>query len=349
MPINDISTIRKMALCVGIPALIVAVVMTFQFGHAMSLAHGLILGLLTVAGSIIWPYVKHVSNDRLAANLFRTIGAVFLAVELFSHLGYTVGTRVIEAEGTDVVNAVYTNNQAATKDDEKNLDMWRTQLSELQAKQPWVATVKADGLRSQVETATKAIANETARGGCKSKCEARMRDRDAISERIATIEQAEDLGKRIEATQRILDGKRTTANKTEFHSSSVKAQTNFVAQLATMSLDPDRASLTWTQIGIGFLVSIVSTFLAPVMFSIGFGPSTEAERQPASRIASRDANDVWAKQAERNAKADPKSHPSFTYVQQGDNADDVRRRVTPLETSLGAMAEALRHRLGAAA
>lgn len=276
-PMNDIATVRKVALYVGIPALAVAVAMTFQYGKSMSFLHAVCLGLLTIAGSIIWPYVKHIRTDKIASNAFRCVGALFLAVELFSHLGYTVGTRVMEAETTGITNAVYENNQAAAKDDAANLDLWRKQLSDLTAQNSWAATVKADALRSQLETADKAIANETARGGCKSKCEAKMRERDVIAEKVGKVEKVEDLTKRIEATQRILDGKRTAANKTEFKTSAVVAQTGFVAQLATQSLDPDKASLTWTTIAIGFLVSLVSTFLAPVMFSIALGPVSASE------------------------------------------------------------------------
>ena len=45
-----------------------------------------------------------------------------------------------------------------------------------------------------------------------------------LEQRIATVEQASDLTKRIEATQRILDGKRTVAMTTEHKSSAVAHQ-----------------------------------------------------------------------------------------------------------------------------
>lgn len=277
-PANDIATIRKIALYVGMPALAVAVLMTYQFGKSMSLLHAVCLGLLTVAGSIIWPYAKHLrATANTNALTFMAIGAMFLSVEFFSHLGYTVGTRVIETETTGVANAVYENNQAAAKDDAANLDLWRGQLKELQDKLPWVATVKADGLRAQLDVAQKEIDLEAARRGCKSKCAMRMKEKADLEQRIASVEQAEDLSRRIEATQRILDGKRSTANTTEFKTSAVVAQTNFVSQIWTGSLEPDKASLTWTQIAIGALVALVSTFLAPVMFTIAFGPLSASE------------------------------------------------------------------------
>ena len=304
-PMTDIRTVRRIALYVAVPALVVAVAMTFQFGRSMSFLHALCLGLLTVAGSIIWPYIKHISNQKIAANCFRAIGAVFLAVEMFSHLGYTVGTRVIETENTQVTNAVYQNNQDAVKDNAANLQLWTKQLKDLTEQNAWAATVKADALRSQMETAAKAIDLETRRGGCKSKCEAKMRERDAIAEKIGKVEQVEDLTKRIDAAKRLADDSRAKANTTEFKTSAVVAQTGFVAQLATLSLDPDKASMTWTTIAIGFIVSLVSTFLAPVMLTIALGPVTPEDVES--------QQDIWKRQADRNAKAQAQSlQTSFT-------------------------------------
>lgn len=291
-PMTDISTVRRVALYVAIPALVVAVAMTFQFGRSMSFLHALCLGLLTIAGSIIWPYIKHISNQKVTANTFRAIGAVFLAVEMFSHMGYTVGTRVLEAESTQVTNAVYQNNQDSVKENAENLSLWTKQLKELTEQNAWAATVKADALRTQMETAEKAIELETKRGGCKAKCEAKMRERDAIAEKIGKVEQVEDLTKRIDAAKRLADGARAKANETEYKTSAVVAQTGFVAQMATQSLEPDKASMTWTTIAIGFIVSLVSTFLAPVMLTIALGPVTPSE-----------ASSVWERQAKRNEQA----------------------------------------------
>lgn len=276
-PMTDIATVRRIALYVAIPALCVAVAMTFQFGRSMSFLHAICLGLLTIAGSIIWPYIKHIATDKIAANFFRAVGVVFLTVEMFSHLGYTVGTRVIESESTQVTNAVYQNNQESVKDNAANLQLWTKQLKDLTEQNAWAASVKADALRTQLETASKAIDNETKRGGCKSKCEAKMRERDAIAERIGKVEQVEDLTKRIDAAKRLADDSRQKANATEYKTSAVVAQTGFVAQLATQSLEPDKASMTWTTIAIGFVVSLVSTFLAPVMLTIALGPMRPSE------------------------------------------------------------------------
>ena len=271
-PMNDIATVRKVALYVGIPALAVAVAMTFQYGKSMSFLHAVCLGLLTIAGSIIWPYVKHIRTDKIASNAFRCVGALFLAVELFSHLGYTVGTRVMEAETTGITNAVYENNQAAAKDDAANLDLWRKQLSDLTAQNSWAATVKADALRSQLETADKAIANETARGGCKSKCLALMEKKADLEAKIATTEQVADLSKRIEATQRIIDGKRTEAAKTEFKSSAATNHNDTLFKainMVTSGVFKQDVSMTEreaTNTGIMGISSVAFLLLAPLFY-----------------------------------------------------------------------------------
>jgi hypothetical protein len=274
--LNDIDKIRKVALYVGIVSLTVACLMTFKFGYAMSQLHAVSLALLTVAGSIIFPYARHLrSTGSTKALTYVALGAMFLAVEFFSHLGYTVGTRVMETENTGVQNAVYQHNQDALASETANIDMWRTQLAELQKQNAWTASVTADGLRAQLASAQKAVDLEAARGGCKSKCLALMDKKADLEARIATTEKVEDLTKRIEATQRLIDKKLAEANTTEFKTSSVVAQTSFVAQLVTQDLDPDRKSMTWTQIAIGFAIALVTTFLAPTMFSMALGPVSE--------------------------------------------------------------------------
>ena len=136
--------------------------------------------------------------------------------------------------------------------------------------------MKADALRSQVETASKAIALETERGGCKSKCEGKMRDRDALNERIGKIEQVADLTKRIEATQRILDDKTNVAAKTEYKSSAVVNQTNVAAQLylamtgetPEKAIDPDKVTFSFVNIFIAGAGSLAFMIMAPVGFFV---------------------------------------------------------------------------------
>lgn len=275
---DSMSFLRRVALYVGGIGLLIAALMTAKFGLSMSPLHAAGLCLLTVAGSIIWPVIKHTWDARSVQTWAMIVcGGLFLSVEYFSHLGYTVGTRVGETQQTGVQNTSYKNAQDALASDKKNIDMWRDHLAKLQAENAWVATVSADGLRAQVSAADEAIKQEERRGGCGPRCLRLMKDKGALEEKIALAEQATDLSKKIEATQRLIDSKTEVASATEFKSSAVVNQTNFVAQIWTAELNPDERSLTWTQIVIGAFIAFVTTFLAPIMLNIAFGPERQAD------------------------------------------------------------------------
>lgn len=276
---HSLDFLRRVALYVGCVGLLVAALMTFKFGSSMSVLHAVGLCLLTVAGSIIWPVIKHTWDAKSFQTWAMVVaGVLFLGVEYFSHLGYTVGTRVGETQQTTVHNAKFDDTRASLESDRVNIDLWKKQLSELTALAPWAATVTADGMRGELEAIEKAVELEAARGGCKSKCQALMAKKGTLQTKIGTIEQASDLNKRIEATQRIIDGKTKVASEATFESSPVVNQTNFVAQLWTAQLKPDEMSLTWTQIIIGAIIALVTTFLAPIMLNIAFGPEKDAGR-----------------------------------------------------------------------
>ena len=290
---HSLDTLRRIALCVGVVGLIVASLMTFKFGASMSILHAVGLCLLTVAGSIIWPLVKHTWDSRS----FQTwamvaCGVLFLGVEYFSHLGYTVGTRVGETQQVGVHNAKFDDTRESLKSDRANLDIWKKQLADLTAQAPWAATVKAEAMRGELEALEKAVELEAARGGCKSRCQRLMAQKGELETRIGTVETANDLNKRIEATQRIIDQKTEKAAAATYESSAVVNQVNFVAQIWTAELNPDEMSLTWTQIIIGAIIALVTTFLAPVMLAVALGP--EAPKARAMTETRRNIEDVYA-------------------------------------------------------
>lgn len=326
---DNLTFLRRVSLYVGIIGLIVAALMTFKFGSSMSLLHAVGLCLLTIAGSVIWPVIKHTWDSRS----FQTwamvaCGVMFLGVEYFSHLGYTVGTRVGETQQVGVHNAKFEDTRQALKSDRENIDLWKKQLADLTAQAPWAATVKADALNAEMEAMEKAIELETARGGCKSKCQKLMAKKGDLAQRIGTIEQANDLNKRIEATQRILDGKTAKAAEATFESSAVVNQTQFVSQIWTAELNPDEKALTWTQIVIGAFIAFVTTFLAPIMLNIAFGPETSRER--AMTTTRRDIQDVMDS---LTTKAhDTASNVNATFIKAG---DDFSRELAEIIARMG--------------
>jgi hypothetical protein len=275
-------SIRNLSLYVGLIGLIVGMLMAFEYGRAMSMLHAASLGLLAVVVSIafIAREVYASEGKHFAANMALIAGFAFSIGEYGTHFGYTVGTRVAETQQTGVTNATYAAIQKNRESEVANLDMWKAQLKSLLEANAWAATVKADALRGKLELANKEIADETARGGCKAKCNQRMKDRDDLSERIGKVEQAEDLSKRIEATQRILDKKVDVAAKTEFHSSKIVNQTAGFAQIVTWSDEPSASAMSWTQLLLGAVIAAITTYLAPFCLSFAFSGMNATSSSP---------------------------------------------------------------------
>jgi hypothetical protein len=311
-PITDISQLKRICFWLGAVGLVVACAMTFEFGKAMSYSHAIALCLLTIAVAVMWPYVDHLwhSGSKVPAFVVGTLAVLFTLAEFGSHLGYTVGHRVRDTQETGVVNATYKQAQESLASEKQNLGMWR-ELAKLKEQHAWAPTVSADGLRAKLASHDKAIQLETARGGCKGKCLGLMKAKADTEEKIAIAEEASNLAKRIEATQRILDKKGETAKTTEFKTSKIVNQTNFAAQLWTANIEPDAEAREWTQIGIGFIISLVTTFLPAAMWFIAFRDASHTtssrERAPVA------SGNITAPQPTTSVPPVP---PSQSYQQQ---------------------------------
>lgn len=272
-PLSDVATIRRVAFFIGAASLVIASFMSFKFGMSMSVLHAAILGLLTLSGSVLFPWAGHLrSSGNKNFVTFMLIGTCFLGAEYFSHVGYTIGQRVMNTEETGVANNTYQLKQVSVKRNSAELEQLHKDLDELKASNDWVATVTPDGLRAQIAPMEEAIRQETKRGGCGPICLSLTEKKAALEDRVAAAERYSQINLAIAEHAKLVNSKEDEAKVAEFKTSPVVAQTSFVAQLATLSLDPDRSALTWTQIGIGALLALVTTFLAPVMFSIAWGP-----------------------------------------------------------------------------
>lgn len=286
-PSTGIAQLRAYAWYIGMIGLAGSCWMTGSFGWSMTIGHALMFVLVTLMAPIAITFGDHLLRNRsfISGGLVMAMGLLFATAEYGSHLGYVIGARTIDAEATTVQNVNHSEARAAVEDDRRNLAMWREQLTKLQEIAPWAASVKADALRDQLTAAEKAIELEASRGGCKSKCQQLMADKGKLAERIGQVEQMADLSKRIEATQRILDGKRETATKTEFKHSKVVSQTAFVSQLVSGSLEPDTKARAWSQIGIGAFIALVSTIVPIAAFFIAHSDRSRREPKLGPRFA----------------------------------------------------------------
>ncbi len=330
---HTISHAQRIAGYAGVAALVLSVYMSAAFGWQMSVAHALTLAVVSVMAAILWPIADWLRRDgsRWAAGIVTAAAIVMISAEWFSHVGYTIGARVRNNDEARVTNAVHSEAQESIVDDRKNLAMWREQLSKLQAEHAWAATVSADGLRASLASATKAIDLEAGRGGCKSRCLTLMKEKASLEERIAIAERSSDLAKRIEATQRILDGKRETGAKAEFKHSATVAQTSFVAKLVSGDLSPAEGTKTWVEIAIGLFLATVSTILPAIGAFVWFrerehSPETVSEHQAAAEPMIRDSEKPRPMVASLIAQGDKAIRTTTKTI--ADIRNDLRRVAT---------------------
>lgn len=263
-------------LSLGIVALIVDASISYQYGISLTTLHGLGFALVAIFFALLPDAAySEIESKRIASGVVMAALCVPLGIVAFySHLGYGAGVRVGDMQQTGVQNVRYDDAREKVADNKRNVSIWTDQLAELTKQAPWAATVNPDGLKAQLASADKSIELEGKRGGCKSRCLALMKAKAGLQERIATAERATDLQTRIAATQRLIDGYREAAAKTDFRSSPVVNQNNVAAQLflavtgagADKAIKPDEVTSSFTSIFIAGGGSLAFMLMAPVGF-----------------------------------------------------------------------------------
>lgn len=289
---------------VGLVVLVVAAAMSWDFGASVSYKHAAFLAALTFVAAFgpeaaykAWTEGKFGSAIAIAI-----VCAPLLAIEFYSHAGYTAGLRGHNLAEARVANVKYDGAQEAVKEDKTDLAMWQKRLADLEAQNAWAATVTAESLRAQLASANLAIEQEAARGGCKAKCLARTQERDSLSSKIAIAEEKSELTKKIEATNRVLKTARAKADTTEHKSSAVAHQNAFLARAVALvgyqSLEPSKTIEVSAEQSANIAMAIAGTGLpAFCLFVAGLyrRPDDEQEaihREPRSANVSREANPI---------------------------------------------------------
>jgi hypothetical protein len=270
--------LQRTARWLGYVFTVLAAGMSFTFGWALGgndtaaqvmLAVG--FAALTVLVAIMLHFVEIAwkSGDKWVAVPITAFFVVCVVGEYMSHVGFTVGHRTENVEQAGLQTTRYEDAREKVEEAKRNLVMWTEQLQTLTTANAWAATTKAEGMRTQVEAAQKAIELEEARGGCKQRCQILIKQKGELEQRIATVELREDLTKRIEATKALVDRYREQAATTDKGHSVAFNQTQMVAQLATLNLAPAAAQVAWAGYGIGAFVSLIFTFAAAFCNWIG--------------------------------------------------------------------------------
>ena len=263
----------------GVIVLCVGAAMSADFGMQVSWKHALFLAGVTFVAAFgpEAAYKAFQMGKYGIASVAVVVSAMLLIIQFGVDQSYTAGIRGLNRDETRVANVIYDGAQDATKEDKANLEMWRKQLATLTEQNAWAPTVKAEALRAEAETLKGRIEEEKAgkRGraaGCKSECERLQNELIAVQNKIGIVEQAADLTKRIEATQRILDSKRDVASKTEYKSSAVVHANTAIAKAVSFitfgKLKPSENIEEGTDIGINMAMALAATGVPAFCFLI---------------------------------------------------------------------------------
>lgn len=294
---DTLSPFRRYFRFAALACSIASALLTWMFGINQSefwivgLACALFLVACSLASDYINLFVVDAWRDR-KWGMFGTFaaGAVFVfSLNLLSNLGSVGWQRDAVATAASVQNTRYEDARAKVDDNATNLSLWRKQLADLKAANAWAGAVKADGLRAQVDALQKAEAAETRLGGCGPKCRAIQTKIIDVQGKIAVAEQASDLSRRIEATQRILDNHRATSATVESKVAAPVSQATFFASMATVSLKPTADATTWTDRGIASWLAL-GLCIAPILFGLIGWKSDSPSHSPTGHVGGKLGN-----------------------------------------------------------
>lgn len=283
----------------GVFILGVGIAMSIDYGFAVSWKHALLLGCVTFIAAF-GPEAIYRAYERrklFIAACIAVIALPMMVIQFGIDQSYTAGLRGQNRDEARVQNTKYDGAQDGVKEAKAKLVIFTKQLETLTEQAPWAATVKALDLRAQAAQLEQNIASETKLGGCGRKCRGLQDDLTKVRNQIAVAEQRYDIETQIAATQRVIDGAREVANKTEHKSSAVvHANTQIakaVAFFSSGSLTPTASIEEGTDISTNSAIAFAAStghalcFLIAVSLYRRDGYSAESSRPTSTDVQPR--------------------------------------------------------------
>lgn len=248
----------------------IAAAMTFSFGYSLGgdsvLASWLIgvgLAAVTVLVSILLNFVDLAwrgENKNIAMGLL-AFWCVCVAVEYFSHVGFTVGHRTSDVQKASLQDASYAGNANIVRDLEAKVARlrgkhdWQKNYGTPESYDATITGMQGDLIWKRSKNCTSATLDDS-RAFCAKLASLKAEQAIAADRAIVAIE--------IKDAERELIAARKTSNTTTKGDSHVYSQTAMVAQIATGNLLPTATALQWAGIGIGAFISLVFSFAGTV-------------------------------------------------------------------------------------
>lgn len=254
-------------LYLGLSTLLVAAAMSYSFGAEISTKHALFLMCLSAIAAFLpeAAYTQWEDGRKIVSVVLGVLALPVLVIEFYTHAGYTAGLRGSNIETAQVQNMRFDGAQDQAKENAALLASFKKQLADFRAKNEWVTTASADGLKKQLDVMQKEIDLEAARKGCKAKCAALMKKKADVETQIATIEEGNALAGKIEGMQKVVDQKREVAGTVEHKSSAVDHQNKFLAKTVSLvtdgSLKPSEIMTESAQQTVNLMMALAGTGL----------------------------------------------------------------------------------------
>jgi hypothetical protein len=258
-------SLRRISFIAGTILTVTSMMLTAEFGLQIGIGAAAALVAISFMAAYIPAIVWELKDSsKPIAYVGAVIGALIIVADVTTNASTLGVYRNTDVVAGNVQQIKFDDAREKVEEARRNLTMWTEQLQTLTTANAWAATTKADGLRAQLESAQKAIDLEEARGGCKQRCLALMRQKNDLETRIATIELREDLTKRIDATKALVDRYREQSAQTDVGGSAVGTQNLKLASIVTLTRKPGEAAQywtdTWLMVLFGALITLAAAF-----------------------------------------------------------------------------------------
>lgn len=315
--IGELAPMGRLFFRFGVVFALLSSWMAWQFGVQVSLQHA--IGLAAVALMVAFtPHAAHylwsVKGEKGAAVAVVLGTAVFGIIELTTHLGYTSSSRAVNTGEAKVQNTTYGDNRASVETLKRRAETFEAKAKELDENLAkltqykvggWGVTAKPSSsteLDGAISAKQLEVANETKRGGCGPRCEARTNELAHLKALRAAAEAIERNHAEHTATLGALAQAKTEAASTEFKHSAVSNSTAFVGNIVRVysgaaEISPvvqERAELVWTILqSVGFSLAAMFTLWLAGRFRLD-NPREPQGRPEASQPAPTQFADVAA-------------------------------------------------------
>lgn len=284
---------------------------SYQFGSTLSVLHAAGFGLVALAFCIL-PDVSAMEfrKGRKATGGWIAVACIPLGMVAFlTHLGYSASIRVGDMQQSDVSNAKYEDTRDAVKDAEGKIKFFSERIDALKKANPWITTVSADGLKAQQPALEEAIAQESRRGGCGSKCLGLKQKLADVMEQAGKAEELSSQTAMLLAAQRGLEKARSVAHDATYVSSTAVNHTDTLFKAVSFMRGQFTENVTMTDrdvtnTGIMGASSIAFLLLAP-LFYLAAGLNRRPGVLDAWIHGDKEPEDIWERQAKRNAASAP--------------------------------------------